>query len=239
MTLDHRKFYTAIRSMFRGNTMSQAQVDGINNILDECEEEMLIRQQTAYCLATAFHETGQRMTPVREGFASSDEGAIRAVTSLYRRGKISTNYALPHPVTGESYYGRGYVQLTWYDNYKKAGDWLGIDLVGDPDLAMEPKTSARILVEGMKRGAFTGKKLDDFSEPRSSLNFVNDRAIVNGRDRAEMIAGYAQKFDNALEGWKWEFGDEKSADTIRPNPPVLDEEYIRKIVREEIKEALR
>jgi predicted chitinase len=31
-----------------------------------------------------------------------------------------------------AYYGRGLVQLTWRNNYKKMGDLLGLDLVHHP-----------------------------------------------------------------------------------------------------------
>ena len=34
------------------------------------------------------------------------------------------------------YYGRGWIQLTWKDNYIKCGKLLKVDLVGNPDLAL-------------------------------------------------------------------------------------------------------
>ncbi|MGL4883089.1 MAG: glycoside hydrolase family 19 protein, partial [Waterburya sp.] len=42
--------------------------------------------------------------------------------------------------------GRGYIQLTWQENYAKYGKILGIDLENKPDLALEPKTAAQILI---------------------------------------------------------------------------------------------
>jgi putative chitinase len=49
------------------------------------------------------------------------------------------------PQTGEGwkYRGRGAKQLTGKDNYKRCGDDLGIDLVGNPDLLLEPMYAAR------------------------------------------------------------------------------------------------
>lgn len=49
----------------------------MNAILSEWEARGLLdKRWLAYMLATAFHETGSRMQPVRETFASSDAQAI-------------------------------------------------------------------------------------------------------------------------------------------------------------------
>ena len=192
-------FFSTIRPIFN-DRMSQLQVDGIQQILGTCRDENIDRQGTAYCLATSFHETGRRMQPVREGFTSSDEQAIRIVTNMHAKGRIRTNYALPDPVTGKSYYGRGHVQLTWLDNYRRLGDELGYDFVNHPEKVLESAISVQILVRGMKKGLFTGIKLDDVSEPLTSdPDFENDRLIVNGRDRAKKIAQVAGVFYKALE----------------------------------------
>lgn len=45
---------------------------------------------------------------------------------------------------GYKYHGRGFIQLTGKDNYAAAGKALGLDLVGNPDLAADPKIAARI-----------------------------------------------------------------------------------------------
>lgn len=47
-------------------------------------------------------------------------------------------------------------------------------------------------MRGCTEGWFTGKKLADYSD------YVNMRRVVNGTDRAEMIAGYAETFEAAL-----------------------------------------
>ena len=43
-----------------------------------------------------------------------------------------------------TYAGRGYIQLTGVENYRSAGNHLGIDLVTYPDLALSLEWSARI-----------------------------------------------------------------------------------------------
>ena len=43
------------------------------------------------------------------------------------------------------YYGRGFIQLTWKDNYQKYAQLTGVDLVGNPDLLLQPHVSAQVL----------------------------------------------------------------------------------------------
>lgn len=134
----------------------------------------------AYIIATAWHES--RLKPVRECFAASDSSARQCVASK----------AYGNEVNGHVYYGRGFVQLTWYDNYVKMANWLGIDLVNNPDLALSTNTAAKILVYGMYNGSFTNHKLKDYIDPSLPYNdFYNARRIVNGLDKAQLINDYA------------------------------------------------
>ena len=50
------------------------------------------------------------------------------------------------PGDGERYHGRGYVQLTGRDNYRMAGEALGLDLLNHPELAAKPDVAAKIAV---------------------------------------------------------------------------------------------
>jgi predicted chitinase len=51
-----------------------------------------------------------------------------------------------HVGDGAKYHGRGFVQLTGRDNYRMAGDALGIDLLNHPDLASKPDVAAKVAV---------------------------------------------------------------------------------------------
>jgi len=95
------------------------------------------------------------------------------------------------------YYGRGYVQLTWDYNYRKYSDILGLDLVNNPDLVMRPDLALFILIHGMKWGAFTTLKLDDYIS-NNHVDFWSARQIINGTDQAEQIQTYAMNWQTQL-----------------------------------------
>ncbi|MGR9074244.1 MAG: glycoside hydrolase family 19 protein, partial [Gammaproteobacteria bacterium] len=94
------------------------------------------------------------------------------------------------------YYGRGYVQLTWEKNYEKYSRILDVDLVSEPDRALNADIALFVLVHGFKTGVFTGRKITDYID-ENSTDFVNARRCINGRDHANDIAQIAENF---LEG---------------------------------------
>lgn len=203
--VDEAAFFGALRhgDMF-GGTLSQNQVDGINALTSLYDghanpalDPDIAHKEMAYILGTVYHEAGRGMYPVREGFASTDEIAIAHVTTMFIRGQISRNYALPDPVTGKSYFGRGVVQITWAGNYKNIGNLTGHDLYNNPDLALDVNISAEIAVRGMLNGWFTGVGLAKYFNA-TTTDWVNARRIINGTDVATLIAGYATRFLTAI-----------------------------------------
>ncbi|HYJ78204.1 MAG TPA: glycoside hydrolase family 19 protein, partial [Longimicrobiaceae bacterium] len=123
----------------------------------------------------------------------------------YGKGK-GRKYGVPVTVTdpaGQSftnvYYGRGYVQLTWKDNYAAMGQALGNRLVYEPGLALDADVAYRIMSLGMRKGSFTGKKLADYIGG-DKADYVNARRIINGVDQAQRIAGYAKQLEAILRG---------------------------------------
>jgi Chitinase class I len=190
-------FFNGVRNKF--GPLNQKQVNGFNACIAYFENStMNDYRHLAYALATAWHETGRRMEPVREGFADTNAQAIAAVTGLYRKGGITRNYALPHP-NGNSYYGRGLVQITHGVNYEEMGKELNIDLYNQPDLALHLPVAVKILFVGMQKGKFTSKAFKHYFTT-TSTNWVNARRIINALDKAEMIANHAVKFHEALRG---------------------------------------
>jgi putative chitinase len=174
-------FFANVRARPFGGRMTRAQVGGLEALLDAAAARGLVdRRRLAYVLATSFHETAGAMAPVRE----AGRGRGRA-------------YGRPDPQTGLVYYGRGHVQITWKANYARLGARLGLDLARAPDLALEPKIAADILILGMVEGLFTGRSLETFLGPEKD-DWVGARRVVNGLDRADLVAGYARAFDAAL-----------------------------------------
>ena len=170
-------FFAGVRHGPFPGKLSKGQVDGMEAILDEWERRGLTDLRwLAYMLATVFHECAQTMQPITE------TGGIR-----YLKSK---RY---YP-----WYGRGFVQLTWKQNYeamqkllKAAG--IDCDIVADPEQAKRIDVATFIMFEGMLRGSFTGKKLSNYFN-KSMNDPVGARRIINGTDKAAPIAGYHKQF---------------------------------------------
>src|SRR5215204_4050202 len=96
-------FFDAIRGPLFGGAMTGGQVGGLDAVLDawEANPRSDDLRWLSYPLATDYHETGKKMLPIEE----NGKGAGMA-------------YGVEDPPgSGRVYYGRGYVQLTWLDNY--------------------------------------------------------------------------------------------------------------------------
>lgn len=174
-------------------------LDGVRRILDHAAKLDLTKHQVAYVLATVYHETAYWMCPIREGAWRygqnySDANAVAAVTNAVAKGIIRKNYALRDPRTGKSYYGRGLVQITWYDEYLQMGQLLGIDLVKDPDKTLEWPIALDILFTGMIKGTFrSNHKLSDIVDAAdwyAARGIINGDTKKNGTKIAEIAAAY-------------------------------------------------
>jgi len=191
-----KAFFDAVRRPLFGGRLRQAQVEGMNNIVGYGVEHGYSRFALAYILATAHHETGRRMQPIREGFCRTDMGSRLAVARLVTKGIIRYNYAAQDE-NGNSFYGRGLVQITHKDNYVKFERITGKPLSTVPDLALEWDVALVCLFIGHRDGLYTGKKL-----PSDGTGFTKElRAIINGdvRKNGTLVASYARMYFNALE----------------------------------------
>lgn len=185
-------FFDAVRASLFGGKLTQAQVDTLDTIgtawakYGDGDPAKL-----AYILATAFHESG-RFRYLREIW-----GPTAAQKGYEGRADLGNTVK----GDGKRFMGRGLVHITGRRNYADWSKRLGVDLLAHPELAERLDYAARILVEGVMLGTFTGKKLADYIKP-GSANFVNARRTVNGADKADLIAGYARRFLAAIEGAK-------------------------------------
>ena len=182
---DREIFFDNVRNKLFDGALDQQQVDGCGVILGLWEGQytgtpMSDIRWLAYILATVFHECATTMWPITEYGSQS-----------YLQGKDYWPYI-----------GRGFVMITWEDNYRRASQELSLtgtrDLVEHPELALDSLIAARILFRGMAEGWFTGAKLGHyFNATRDDP--VNARQIVNGNDDDKLIAGYHSDFLEALE----------------------------------------
>jgi hypothetical protein len=208
MMFDRGIYFDSVRGSLFGGKLTDQQVEGQEAILGEWElpqsdrSAMTDLRHLAYPLATTLHETASTMWPIEE----------------YGKGQ-GMSYGAPDPVTGFAYYGRGFVQLTWADNYKRATSELGLkgdaDLYWHPDMALDPQIAADVMFIGMKEGWFRkssdGKPqtlerwfnatVDDAFQAREIIN--GDKTKVpswsGGVSIGNLIAGYHKKFLSALK----------------------------------------
>lgn len=178
-------YFNAVRNTLFQGALTQQQVDGQSVILAVWEYQaggtpMEDVRWLAYMLATVYHETATKMWPTTE--YGSEE---------YLRGK---DY---YP-----YIGRGFVQLTWEENYRNASAALSLiddrDLVDHPEIALDSLISSRVMFRGMAEGWFTSRKLGQYFNDTKN-DPINARQIINGNDDDELIAGYYDQFLDALK----------------------------------------
>jgi len=188
MSFDRTVYFDSVRASLFAGGMSQQQVDGQNAILDgwEAVPSMDDLRWLAYMLATVYHECAKTMWPIEE----------------YGKG-AGMKYGKPDPETGQTYYGRGFVQLTWRDNYARATAKLGLtgdrDIEWHADRALDLDIASAVMFGGMSEGWFTGKHLGQyFSDSKDDP--VNARAIINNdvSKMGQTVAGYHRKFLTAL-----------------------------------------
>ncbi|HEY8360131.1 MAG TPA: hypothetical protein VIL30_21960 [Ramlibacter sp.] len=192
-------FFASVRNALYGGAMNQTQVDSLNAIGQAWEQygDGDVRK-LAYILGTAHHETGA-FKYMRE---------IWGPTAAQNRYEGRADLGNVQPGDGKKFMGRGFVQLTGRRNYQDWSKRTGLDLIKEPQLVQEPAVAARILVQGSMLGTFTGRKLGDFA------TFKDMRRVINGTDRADMIAGYASKFLAALQA--------SEMGVTLPPPPDVD-----------------
>ncbi len=208
--VDEKVFFDNVRKVLHRRGMTSIEFQTYKQIINYWNEhpDMKDRRWLAYVMATAYHET--RLRPVREGFKTSDKAARKHVRWMYNKRIISQPYHLADRETGQVYYGRGYVQLTWAQNYKKMGRAIGMgdQLYRNPDLVLDPDIASKVLFVGMLQGHFRyskrrrprGKQKLKLFFNKSSSNWYGARNIINGdlRKNGNRIAGYGKKYNKAI-----------------------------------------
>jgi putative chitinase len=185
MKFNHDTFLSGYQTQFKEKFL-KSQTDGINTLLSAIESDPGITdvRWVAYIMATVKHECANKWLPIEE-YASGAQYEKRADLGNVNKGD------------GPLYKGRGFVQITGRGNYRNFGKRLSVDLEGSPKLALDPTTSYKIASLGMRQGLFTGVGLLHYIH-ESICDYRNSRRIINGVDKADLIAGYAVKLETVL-----------------------------------------
>lgn len=174
--------------------------ESIPIILAECRKSDLTSLgHIAYVLATAQHESlcGKFMVE------------LWGPTDAQRRYEGRADLGNIQPGDGFRFRGRGYVQITGRANYQTWSDRLHLDLINQPDLvSRHPDIAAKILVQGMRDGAFRPPHRLSTYLTNAAQDFFNAREIINAdkhfidqgftKTRGQRIAEIAQNYLVAL-----------------------------------------
>ncbi len=167
---------------------------GLKKVLDAIILDSQINSifWAAYMLATVKHECANTWEPIEE--YGKGGGKSYGVEIAVTDPATKTTYK-------NKYYGRGYVQLTWEANYKTMDSALSLS--GDdslhlhPEKALDHDTAYKIMSYGMRNGSFTGRNLTSYLNG-STPDYRSARKIINGLDKADSIAGYAERIEFLL-----------------------------------------
>lgn len=196
-SINRKFFYDTVRLTLFGGHLKKKHVVGMNVFLDYWEEHFADHDDRwlAYILGTAYHEVDTAMQPIKE--YGGNGYFFRMYDIEGNRPHVAKRLGNLQPGDGVKFHGRGYVQLTGRRNYQDMADRLEVDLVENPDLALTVEVAVKIIFEGMMKGTFTGRELARYFHGETE-DWRNARRIVNGIDKAQLIAGYGRKFYGAI-----------------------------------------
>src|SRR5215204_3987276 len=178
-------FLLHYRTGFREN-VSRMQIEGIGKLMTslQTDKDMTDIRWQAYLLGTIKHEVGNTCQPIKE--RGGEDYFIRRYWTNKKRRMALGNLS---PEDAVRFSGHGYVQCTGRGNFITFGRILGIDLVNNPELALEHDNAYKIASIGMRRGKFTGRAFRHYIND-TGCDFYKARKIINGFDQATLIANH-------------------------------------------------
>lgn len=197
--MNREVFYAYARRAPFGGRISKEQVTGTNALLDAWDRHGDgDDRKLANVLAQVFHETGGRMVPVRETFASSDGQAIRRLDAAWRQGRLPQ---VSKPYWRDGWFGRGPIQVTHEDNYIRMAEALGVDLHGKPGLLLDLEVGALVVTPAATFAQYTHFHLAVTRDVGGVMRIFHNGALVGGGDPALHTATVQMTSDTA-----WYFG---------------------------------
>lgn len=179
-------------------------IDALNKVLPENEIDTPLR--VCHFLAQIIHESGHfRFNSENLNYSAS---ALKSVFKKYfPSDELANKYARqPEKIANRVYAnrmgngneasgdgwkmrGRGLIQLTGYDNYKKCGEYFNIDLIKTPDLLLVPEYSIKSAC-----WYWNTRKLNDLADKDDIVSITKKvNGGLNGIESRKEILGRAKK----------------------------------------------
>lgn len=145
----------------------------------------------AAAAATLRAELGPYFSPVAEHVPSGAD-PYTYFESHYGVGtNVGKNLGNTQVGDGYKYRGRGFIQLTGRSNYGTFGRRIGVDLLSNPDLALESTNAARVFAAYFKdRGVADAARKGDWRAVR--------RLVNGGYNGWDTFDGVIQKIGNLI-----------------------------------------
>lgn len=86
-----------------------------------------------------------RFEPIRELSPKGEDRTAYFLRIYWDRPGVRHNLGNLTPADAALYFGRGFIQITGRSNYDLYGGLLGIDLIKDPDRALDAEVAAQVL----------------------------------------------------------------------------------------------
>lgn len=214
-------------------------------IVDQLRKSGFNMQEIANVLGQVHAESKGK--PVRENMKYTAEGAAKTFSNrrlglskdaTFEDRKAKAKDLLDKDKTGKAlfdqvykdmggskYRGRGFIQLTGRENYKKIGDMIDEDLVNNPQLMLDPKIAAKATAAYFKLRKASGH---DISTTKGATRAV---APTNGSEQLDARRAISENRLIALQNRKSEHlvkaSDEiKKKDQPQPNPSSVNNQVI-------------
>jgi putative chitinase len=156
------------------NIMSQIQHE---SGFDSRSENLNYSGETLFRLFGKGNEGGNkvRFNTLQEAQALAAQGP-EAVGNVIYGGRMGNAQD-----EGFLYRGRGLIQLTGKNNYKKFGDMIGVDLVSNPDLANDPQIAQQIAAAYFAEKQKQGVNLSDISAVGKAVGYAGGASETQRR----------------------------------------------------------
>lgn len=143
--------------------------------------EITDKKAQAMFIAQVLHESKGATVFLRENGDANYLTKMYDISSpLANRRQAAIRYGNTEFGDGLKYYGQGYLQMTWKDNYRNASLYAGADLVEFPELASNPDVALRTTVKVWQGINAHGKDLSTYIKDGAEQEFINVTEGING-----------------------------------------------------------